>query len=237
MRSFGLIIVAVLLSGPARLAQAHGFNLTHVGGVITAENNDPPYLDAHLFGHPLDIPNAALGRNQTDHGSIDADTPGSGFTIPGDVLRMELVGPLWYSTGGAAVPASAGVVLSAEQKVTGEMRTISSLGPSGGPLTLAATSAHEMIWSLPFGSPEGAYGISYRIIGNGVTGQPFTPSDPLVLVLTTPNFTADPAQAEQAIFAAAVPEPSSLVLIACALVLGAIVMSVRRPFWTRTTGG
>ena len=59
-----------------------------------------------------------------------------------------------------------------------------------------------MIWSLPFGTPEGAYGLSYRIIGHAAEGQLFTPSDQLTVVFTTPGFTGDIAAAEQAIFAA-----------------------------------
>jgi hypothetical protein len=216
MRTIGFLTLAILLLLPVRFVNAHGFTLRNVGGAIMAENNDPPYFDPHLFGHALDIANATLSRNQSDHGGIDADGPGSGFTIPGDVLQMELLGPLWYSNGGAATLASPGVVLTAEQKVTGAMRTISSAGPLGGPLTLGATSSHEMIWSLPFGSSDGAYGVSYRIVGNAAGGQPFTPSDPLTVVFTTTGFTGDIAAAEQAIFAVAVPEPSTWVLLAVA---------------------
>jgi hypothetical protein len=195
---------------------AHGFSLRNVGNAILAENNDPPYWNAHVFGHPLDIANVQLNRNQTDHGSIDADTPGSGFTIPGDVLQMELLGQLWYSNGLGAAAAAPGVVLTATQKVTNATSTISSTGPVGGLFTLAAASAHEMIWSLPLNAPEGAYGVSYRIKGNSAGGQPFVASDPLVLVLTTPGFTADPLAAEQAIYASAVPEPTTLGLIGAA---------------------
>ena len=204
-------------------------HLRNVANAILAENNDPPYINAHLFGHSLDIANIALNRNQTDHGGIDADTPGSGFTIPGDVLRMELLGPLWYSTGGPAVTAPAGVTLTAEQKVTSAMRTITSTGPVGSPLTLAATSSHEMIWSLPLGTADGAYGLSYRITGTSAGGQPFTPSDPLVVVFATPGFTGDVTAAEQAIMTAAVPEPSSLALFVFALLAVALVRRRFRP--------
>jgi hypothetical protein len=214
--SIRLMAVFVAINLSATLAWGHGFDLRNVGGTITAENNDPPYQFPNLFGHALDVANATLSRNQADHGSIDADRPGSGFTIPGDTLQMELLGPLWFSDGGLATLAPAGVVLSGDQKVTNANRTISAAGPVGGPLTLAATSSHEMIWSLPFGTPEGAYGLSYRITGNAAGGAAFTPSVPLVLVLTTPGFTGDVAAAERSIYAATVPEPGTLVLAASA---------------------
>jgi hypothetical protein len=230
MRFIKPLIVLLLLVTPARFADAHGFTLRNVGGVITAENNDPPYFNAHLFGHALDVANTTQGRNQSDHGAIDADAPGSGFTIPGDTIQMELVGPLWFSSGGPAVIAPAGITLTAEQKVTNATRTISSAGPVGGPLTLAATSSHEMIWSLPIGTTEGAYGVSYRITGTAAGGQSFTPSAPLTVVFTTPGFTGDVAAAEQAIFAAAVPEPSTWALLAAALglMVGVVVGSRTR---------
>jgi hypothetical protein len=230
MRLTSLLMVASLLLTMTRFANAHGFTLRNVGGVITAENNDPPYIDAHLFGHALDVANTTLSRNQADHGAVDADSPGTGFVIPGDVLQMELLGPLWYSNGGPATVALPSVVLTAEQKVTAATRTVSSAGPVGGPLTLGATSSHEMIWSLPFGTSDGAYGLNYRIIGQAAGGQPFTPSDPLTVVFTTPGFTGNVAAAEQAIRAAAVPEPGALALVAVACAVLGGMATVR---WKR----
>ncbi len=227
MRIISFVILVILLTIPVRFVDAHGFTLRNVGGVIMAENNDSQF-DPHLFGHALDVPNVTLSRNQSDHGAVDAHRPGSGFTIPGDLLQLELLGPLWHSNGGAATLASPGVVLTTEQKVTSATRTISAAGPLGGPLTLAATSSHEMIWSLPFGTPEGAYGLSYRVIGHAAEGQLFTPSDQLTVVFTTPGFTGDIAAAEQAIFSLAVPEPGTWALLAVACVVASAITASYR---------
>ena len=116
---------------------AHGFTLRNVGGVIMAENNDSQF-DPYLFGHALDVANVTLSRNQSDHGAVDAHRPGSGFTIPGDLLQLELLGPLWHSNGRAATLASLGVVLTTEQKVTSasahnfRRRTAGGAADSGG---------------------------------------------------------------------------------------------------------
>ncbi len=49
MRIIGFVTLAILLTIPVRLVHAHGFTLRNVGGVIMAENNDPPYFDPRPF--------------------------------------------------------------------------------------------------------------------------------------------------------------------------------------------
>jgi hypothetical protein len=96
-------------------------------------------------------------------------------------------------------------------------------GPIATPqsFSITATSTHELLWSVQQSATPEILGLAYTITGVSATsGLPYGESGPLVVVQWTPEFSGDSEAAMQAIYAAAVPEPGSLVL----LVFGAAVL-------------
>jgi hypothetical protein len=217
-----LLTLAIVLVSSA--ANADGFKLRLEGNKIVAKNNEGIVPD-FLFGHAFDVTNSGAGTYESSHGSVDANDAGSGFNFPSggpnDSFTYHILG-LWTYSGGIALPASSGAVLqisrASNSALLSQIVGIVATPPS---FPITATTTHELVWSVPQSSSVDVWGLEFSISGNSaLTGLAYEPSDRLVSVQWTPDFQGDPDAAMQAIYDAAVPEPSTTCLcvgIGCAL--------------------
>lgn len=241
MRTAKFLLLVLALAGSTQVAHGDGFALSLSGNTLVGTSNGfPANGNARLFNSAFED---ILGSWETDHG-------GAGTTLFGTnkQLAFDVLGPLWYSTGGVAVPAAVGVSLAmADQQAGffGPSITLDANSTITAGYPISGNTSHEFIFTLDgAASHEGVYGIAYSVRGNPVSGAPPVSGDPyvptLLLVATwmTPNFNPgeDPLDPESplqlaqvAIFNAAstVPEPSSIVLAA----LGAMALVFFR--WRR----
>jgi len=229
MRTAKYLLLVFTMAGLTRVAEGHGFSLSLSGNNLVGTSNDfPGNGNARLFNATLaDL----LGEWKSDHGGAGSSNFGTNKELAFDVL-----GPLWYSTGGVAVPAAAGVAL---EMLGGSSITLDGNSTITAGYPISGNTSHEFIFTLDgAASHEGVYGIAYSVRGNPVGGDPYVPTLLLVATWMTPNF--DPGEdpldpesplqlAQTAIFNAAiiVPEPSSIVLA----VLGAVALGFFR--WRR----
>ena len=235
MRNAKFLLLILVLASSVQVAHGHGFSLSLSGNTLVGTSGDfPGNGNARLFNATLvDI----LGSWESTHGGAGSNLFGTNKQIAFDVL-----GPLWYSTGGVAVPAAVGVSLQmADQQAgfVGPSITLDANSAITAGYPISGNTSHEFIFTLDGAtSHEGVYGIAYSVRGNPVGGDPYVPTLLLVATWMTPNF--DPGEdplnpesplqrAQVAIFNAAstVPEPSSVVLAA----LGAIALVFFR--WRR----
>lgn len=220
--NFRMFVAAAMMLMMPQLVAADGFKLKLEANKIVAKNTEGIVPDT-LFGHNFDVVNNIDGTYESSHGGVDANDPGAGFNFPAggpnDSFVYHIQG-LWTVSGGVAVPAAPGVILDLLKASNGD--PLSQInGPIATPpsFSIAATSTHELLWSVAQASSTEIYGLVYSISGiSAVTGLPYIDSDPLVAVQWTPQFQGDPEVAMQLIYAAAVPEPSSVVL----MVLGSV---------------
>jgi hypothetical protein len=235
MRNAKYLLFILVLASSMRAARGDGFSLSLSGNTLVGTSNDfPANGNARLFNSSFaDI----LGSWETDHGGAGTSLFGTGKELAFDVL-----GPLWYSTGGVAVPAAVGVALEmADQQAGffGPSITLDSNSTITAGYPISGNTSHEFIFTLDGAAlHEGVYGIAYSVRGNPVGGNPYVPTQLLVATWMTPNFDPGPdplnpesplQRAEVAIFNAAstIPEPSSIVLAA----LGAVALVFFR--WRR----
>jgi hypothetical protein len=199
------LVVLIALLAMSQAAFGHGFGLSQNGDTIAAES-EVPTISPHLFVEVLDAFNSTTMF--TDHGGVEADA-GSGFNVPPDTLSVEFLGPLWYSSGGAAQRAPAGMTLNATSydsfgAVMGSPANLTGSSNNPGSFPVVGNDDHSIGWILSGSSiPSGAYGFGYRVTGliGGNPLTPFEPSVPLVVVFSTPDFTGGSlGNAQAAIF-------------------------------------
>jgi hypothetical protein len=184
------ILGLIALLALSQTAFGHGFGLSLNGNKIEA-HSEVPTISPHLF---VEVLNTFSSTTMfSDHGGVAVDT-GSGINVPPDTLSVEFLGPLWYSNGGAAQRAPAGVTLNATSfgAVMGSPVNLTGSSNNPGSFPVVGDDDHSIGWIL-FGSsvPPGAYGFGYRVTGlkGGNPLTPFEPSVPLVVVFSTPDFT------------------------------------------------
>lgn len=194
-----------------RDAQADGFKLVLETNRIVGQNTEGITPD-QLFGHNFDLVNNLDGTYESSHGSVDGNDPGSGFNFPTggptDSFQYNIRG-LWTYQSDEAVPAPNGMVLDLLKASNGDLLAHID-GPLATPLTfnIAATSTHELIWSVSQTAPFDVWGLVFTIAGrSAATGLPFEESAPFVVVQWTPNFVGNPETPMQAILAAALALP------------------------------
>ncbi len=237
MRSMKCLFFLLALAGSTRVAWAHGFSLSLSGNTLVGTSNDyPGNGNPRLFNEVFDT---IGGEFTIDHGGAGTSLFGTNKS-----LGFDVVGKLWYSNGGPAVPAAAGISLLIEDQQAGFVGpsiTIDANSLVTPGYAISGNTSHEFIFTLQgLSIPEGVYGIAYSVRGNPVGGDPYVPTQLLVSTWMTPGF--DPGQdplnpesplqlAQVAIFnaATAVPEPSSIVLSAiCAGAMALVAMRRRR---------
>lgn len=232
MRNAKYIFLFLALAGSMPAAHGDGFALSLSGNTLVGTSNSfPANGNARLFNSTFED---ILGSWETDHGGAGASLFGTNKELAFDVL-----GPLWYSTGGVAVPAAVGVSLQmADQQAgfVGPSITLDASSTITAGYPISGNTSHEFIFTLDGAAlHEGVYGIAYSVRGNPVGGNPYVPTELLVATWMTPGF--DPGEdplnpesplqmAQVAIFNAAstVPEPSSIVLA----MLGAVAIGLFR---------
>lgn len=225
-----LFIILILLP---RIAAADGFKLRLIDNKIVGQNTEG-IVPAQLFGRNLEA-NSVEGIYESDHGSVDANDSGSGFSFPFGGPNDEFsfhIRSFWTSDGVLATPAGPGVELELLKASNSEvLASIKGSSFSPASFDITATSTHELLWSLPNTTSAQALGLVFTIRGTSVvTGLPFEESDPFVVVQWTPDFTGDPDAAMRTIYAAAVPEPDNLCLVVCAVTgLATVLRSLRMP--------
>ena len=220
--SFGAALLAILLAvAMAQPHLGHGFNLSLSGNKIETDPENTPVIDPQLFVAAFSLP--ISGVYFTDHGAVD-DT-GSGDFNADDTFQIDFLGPLWYSNGTAAVQESTGLTLDAtNQNPPFDSTSITGTSTAQSGFAISGQDAHEILWELSGGTvAPGVYGLAYRISGweHGNVSDPYDPSDVLVVAFNTNGFTGAGGHtlldAQTAVFAAAVPEPSAILQFASAL--------------------
>jgi len=222
MRNAKYLLFIIALAGSMQSAHGHGFSLSLSSNTLVGTSGDfPGNGNSRLFnGDLVDI----LGEWKSTHGGAGSSNFGTNKELAFDVL-----GPLWYSTGGVAVPAAVGVSLQmadVEAGFAGPSITLDANSNITAGYPISGNTSHEFTFTLDGAtSHEGVYGIAYSVRGNPVGGNPYVPTQLLVATWTTPGFfkgddPLDPESplslAQAAIFNAAstVPEPASIVLAA-----------------------
>jgi len=228
MRNAKYLLLILVLTSSMQTVHGDGFSLSLSGNTLVGTSNDfPANGNARLFNSSFED---ILGSWETDHGGAGTSLFGTGKELAFDVL-----GPLWYSTGGVAVPAAVGVSLQmADQQAGffGPSITLDGNSTITAGYPISGNTSHEFIFTRDGAALyEGVYGIAYSVRGNPVGGNPYVPTQLLVATWMTPNFDPGPdplnpesplQRAGVAIFNAAstIPEPSSIVLAA----LGAVAL-------------
>ncbi len=231
--SFGAAPLAILLAvAMAHSCAGHGFNLSLSGNKIETDPENTPVIDPQLFVAAFSLP--ISGVYFTDHGAVD-DTDSGDFNSD-DTFQIDFLGPLWFSDGSAAVQESTGLTLDAtNQYPPFDSVTITGTSSAQTGFAISGQDAHEILWELSGGTvAPGVYGLAYRISGwqHGNLADPYDPSDTLVVAFNTSGFTGAGGHtlldAQTAVFAAAVPEPGTLVLSATGLVIAGVWTLRRR---------
>jgi hypothetical protein len=128
-----------------------------------------------------------------------------------DSFGFDVLGPLWYSSGGRAVPTTGDVTLTIQKSAVTPI-TVTGTSTFTHGFDLIGFSTHETSKYLDNWTADGAYGFAFQVTGHNAAGAPFIGSDPLVVVFATPDFDDptifDPTlvtAAGRAIYTAAVP--------------------------------
>ncbi len=219
MRRLFFVALFVVASTTGSQAFAHGFRIDIVGNKLVLNSDDPTAGSNSIYKVQALLGPAAF--RSTDHPGFDVE---SGFSS-GESISFDVLGPLWYSTGGAPVHSLAGVNMVITPQDITIPGSVTVTGTSGvqtgfliGVFDGSALGAYEhqnnYEIDVPGGVPIGAYALAMRLTGTNAAHQAFLPSDPFVAVfnngLAIGGF---PAVANQLYTAALpVPEPSSLVL-------------------------
>jgi len=222
---------------PARV-WGHGFALSLTSSSLVATSPEPP-----SDSNPLVFITAledVLGELQAGHGAAGG---GAAFVVDRH-FSFDLGGPLWYSNGGTAVEAAAGIKMTlVDQQVGFSGQSVSLDGDdgftSGYPIT--GRTSHEFIFKLTSSGalPDGVYEVRYRVNGgpgtkDSPTGPAFDSTPWIMSVFTTPDFDPDPLNpnpnvdlAARELWAATVPEPASVVMLSAGLAV-AVGAALRR---------
>jgi hypothetical protein len=231
MRKVTLALLLLLVAASADRALAHGFRISVDGGKLNLVSEDPT-----AGGLPIYKVQSLLGPanyKSSDHPGFD---PQSGFSN-GDQVSFNVLGPLLYSTGsGDPIPSPVDMEISPQDiLIPGSVTVTGSSGfqtgfligeYSGGSLS---EFEHQLYYSIsvPGSVPIGAYAITLQLTGVNSLGQPFTPSDPFVAFFNNGLSVGSLPGVAQTLYNAAVPEPSSVVLLSLAG-LGLVAFRLRR---------
>jgi hypothetical protein len=217
------LILPLVLIVAGEAAFGHGFQLSLAGNKLVGTGDD--FLDGKTTSTNTYTSNwTALTSGSVyvkGAGGVQPSDTGGLSVASGDKFSLEFLGPLLFSSGGSAVPAAVGVDLVPNSYVSTTYTTPNLIDSStlNGSLTLpdlldvSGNTSHSIQYVLSAANvPAGVYGFSFRVQGrNDVTGAQYLPSDPLVVLLNTSDFT-DPTTvtAARAAVLSAVPEPSGL---------------------------
>jgi hypothetical protein len=218
------MLTLLAVSAWAERAAAHGFPITVDGSNKLQVTTEDPTAGSQLVYKVQTLIGNSVSR-ATDHPGYEG---ASGFGT-GDQVFFDVLGPLWFSSGGAPVQAAAGVTLSIvpqDGTIPGSVLASGSTGALSGFLigeydgTALGAYEHQLFYELDdaAGIPAGAYAIALRLRGTNAALEPYVPSDPLVAVfnigLSIPTLNA----IGPSLFSAAVPvpEPSTAALAAVA---------------------
>jgi hypothetical protein len=223
---FSMCLLSLVCAAPS--AWGHGFSLSLSGNTLNASSNDyPGNGNPFLFGEGFEDVGGDLA---SDHGGAGSSLFGTGKT-----LSFEVLGPLWYSNGGAAAEARDGLSLLMEGS-GGSIEIDRDTNYLDG-FAISGNTSHEFLFTLlaeaalPFSAADnGVYGIMYRVKGSPTGGSPYQPTPWLVSTWMTPGFNpgTDPLSptsplrmAQNAIFSAAtaVPEPTTLASSLCGVLV------------------
>jgi hypothetical protein len=209
-----IFVLALLdMALASRTVLGHGFAMHREGNKIVAETENASVLNDRLYNGNLSPDLDLFGI-----GAI----VGGGFNVPADTFTVELLGPLWYSSGGAAVPANAGITLTFNSYTSAAHTTLldsaARTSASTGIESLAAVANDPtndaMVCILTGGAiPAGVYGVGLYIKGldEGNPLTPFESSARLAVTFRTPGFSNSDTftlnAARMAIFSAATTVP------------------------------
>lgn len=224
-RLSSLFSIAVVLA-VACDAHAHGFRIDNVANKLVLHSEDPTAGALSIYKVQALLGPSTFRSN--DHPGYEVD---NGF-LGGESIHFDVLGPLWYSSGGAPpAPSPTGVdmVISPQDLMIPGSVTVSGLSglqtgfligdydSSSGELGSFEHQLNYLI-AVPSGVPTGAYALAMRLTGTNAADQPFLPSDPFVAVFNN-NLalsTFNPLAVD--LYWAAVPEPSAFVLASVGLV-------------------
>ncbi len=220
--------VMMALAGASN-AFGHGFRIDiDANNKIVLHTDDPNAGSRSIYEVQTLLGPSAF--RSTDHPGYDVDTLNgdSGVTI-GASFGFNVLGPLWYSNGGAPVPSPVGknmVITPQDFTIPGSVTVTGTSGFQNGFLIGAYDGStlgvyeHQFNYEIdvPGGVPVGAYALSMELTGTNNVGVPYVASDPFVIVFNNGYLiSAFPALADQLYTAALpVPEPSTMVLAAIA---------------------
>ena len=229
-------LALVTVVEPSRV-WGHRFGLSLVGNALVATSPEPP-----SDGNPLVFVTAledVLGNLEAGHGGAGG---GAAFIVDRH-FSFDLSGPLLYSNGGAAVPAADGIKMTLIGQQAGFSGQASLDGDDGSVAGFPITgrTSHEFIFRLTSSGalPDGVYGVMYRVNGgpgtkDNPTGPAFESTPWIMSVFATPGFDPDPLNPNPAVdvaarelWAAAVPEPASMVMLSAGLAV-AVGAALRR---------
>lgn len=227
-----LALGALLLACSTSTAFGHGFTLAQADSqlVLDTQGNSRPLRVGYVptldpitnqpivndSGDPLSFAHLLTAGNDINHGAFGLAADATDGLDPADSYRLQFAGPAWFSAGGPATLA--GSPINAESFSPGNVPLDTHLlsgSTASGVMDVSAHSSHSIIWTLDAGAADGAYGFAYRVLWDdaGLPSQ-FQASNWVRLLMHTPGFanSANLLSAQQNVSAAAVPEPSSLVL-------------------------
>jgi len=229
MKKILIALLFVLSVGPVTVARGHGFLVSTNNGKLTLISED-----SNAGGLPLYTVQSMLGPanfKSADHPGYDVQ----GGITAGASISFDVLGPLWYSTGGAPVPSPVDMsIVPQDILVPGSVTVTGSSGFQTGFLIGEYDGAnlgafeHQLNYSIavPGSVPIGAYAVALQLTGMDSGGSPYTPSDPFVAVFNNGLSVGSlPAVSAQLYGVAVVPEPSSIVL---AVVAGMALLFARR---------